>query len=155
VAGGSAQCGAAYLPPLEGTGSYKEPGFVYVVLNCFKDLNWLRGKPVQPFRKRRKIIESQNGLGWKGPHSLPSLISCHRQGSLPPAEDAQGPIGWGLECLQGWAPQVLWAAVPVPHRPLSKEFFPSYLSKISLNSVLKLSPLVLSLDVHGKGLYLS
>ena len=47
-------------------------------------------------------IESQNRLGWKGPHSPPSPIRCHGQGCPPPAQAAHGPIQPGLKHLQGW-----------------------------------------------------
>ena len=51
-------------------------------------------------QSRTSIIESQNGLGWKGPQSPPS--PCHGQGCPPPAQAAQGPIQPGFEHFQGW-----------------------------------------------------
>ena len=48
------------------------------------------------------IVESQNGLGWKGPHSPSIPTPSHGQGCPPPGEAAQGPIQPGLERLQGW-----------------------------------------------------
>ena len=48
------------------------------------------------------IIESQNGLVWKGPHRPPSPTPCRGQGCPPPAQAAQGSIQAGLEHLQGW-----------------------------------------------------
>jgi len=52
-----------------------------------------------------KIIESQNGPGWKGPQGSSSPNpACHRQGHQPPYltpdQAAQGPIQPGLEHLQ-------------------------------------------------------
>jgi len=46
--------------------------------------------------------ESQNGLGWKGPHRSSIFNPCHGQGCPPPAQAAHGPIQPGLEHLQGW-----------------------------------------------------
>ena len=46
--------------------------------------------------------------------------------ATPPAQAVQGSVQPGLECLQGWGtPQLPWAAVPLPHCPLSKEFLPN------------------------------
>jgi len=49
-----------------------------------------------------QVIESQNGLGWKGPkRSSGSNPPCHGQGHLPPAQGAQSSIQPGLEHCQG------------------------------------------------------
>jgi len=45
-----------------------------------------------------KFIESQNGLGWKGPHLIPK--PCHGQGHLPPDQFAQSLVQPGLEHFQ-------------------------------------------------------
>ena len=49
------------------------------------------------------IIESQNGLGWKGPPS-PRCPQCLLWAGLStwPAQVAQSPVQPGLERLQGW-----------------------------------------------------
>jgi len=48
------------------------------------------------------VIESQNGLGWKGAQSPRCPNPCCGQGYPPPAPASQGPIQPGLECVQGW-----------------------------------------------------
>ena len=68
---------------------------------------------------RKEVTESQNnrgGLSWEGPHSPPSPNPCRpHQLRLPRA-----PSNLALSASRDGAPQLLWAAVPAPHRPLSE-----------------------------------
>jgi len=73
--------------------------------------------------KNHRFLESQNGLGWKGPLRSSSTTPCYRQGPLPLDQVAQRPILPGLEHLQGWVTHSFsWQPVPVPYHPLRKEF---------------------------------
>jgi len=47
--------------------------------------------------------------------------SSHGQGCPPPAQAAQGPSNLALSASRDGASTALWAAVPVPHRPLGQE----------------------------------
>jgi len=80
-----------------------------------------------------RMIQTQNGLSWKGAQRSSTSSSLPWAGLPPTSSAAQGPIQPGLEHLQGWGTTASWAAVPVPHHPLSKEFplisnqnFPSF-----------------------------
>jgi len=65
------------------------------------------------------FIESQTGLGWKGPQSPPRPSPCHGQGCPPAAQVPRAPSNLALSASRDGAPQLHWAAVPAPHRPLS------------------------------------
>jgi len=45
---------------------------------------------------------------------------CHGQGVHPPAQLPRAPPNLALSTSRNGAPQLLWAAVPGPHRPLVK-----------------------------------
>ena len=83
----------------------------------------------------------------KGPQSPPSPTLCHRQGSLPPVQLPRAPSNLALSTSRDGAPQLLWAAVPAPHHPLSEKF--PLTPNINLSSFsLKSFFLVLSLPDH-------
>ena len=70
---------------------------------------------------------SYQRMAWVGKdlkaHPVPT--HCCGQGCHPAAQAAQGPIQPGLEPPGMGHPQLLWATVPAPHCPLSKEFLPN------------------------------
>ena len=74
-------------------------------------------------------IESQNGLGWKGPQGSCISNSPAGQGHQPPHlldQVAQGPIQPGLEHLQGRGIYNLSGQpVPTPHHSPGKELPPT------------------------------
>ena len=74
----------------------------------------------------RRLIESQNGLGWKGHLKIISFqLPCHGQGHLPLDQVAQSPIQPDFDHFQGWGIHSFSGQpVPVPHHPHSKEFLP-------------------------------
>lgn len=92
----------------------------------------------------KKVMKSQNGLGWNGPYRSSRFQPlCHGQDCQPPDHVAHSPIHPGLEHVQRWGTySSSGQPVLVPPHPHSEEFFPNLnLSSFSL----KLLPLVLSL----------
>ena len=69
--------------------------------------------------------ESQNGLGWKGPQSPRPPNPCRGQGCPHQLRLPRTPSNLALSTSRHGAPQLLWAAVPAPHRPLGKELLPN------------------------------
>ena len=53
-------------------------------------------------------------------HPAPTMY--RGQGCHPPAQAVQAPSNVALSASRDGAPQLLWAAVPAPHRPLSKVY---------------------------------
>ena len=64
-------------------------------------------------------------LGWKEPHSPPSPSLCHGQGCPHQLRLLRAPSNLALNASRDGAPQLLWAAVPAPHCPLSEKFPPN------------------------------
>ena len=95
------------------------------------------------------IIKFQNGLGWKGPQSPPGPTPCHGQGCPPPAQLPRAPSNLALSASRDGAPQLLWAAVPVPHCPLSGNLSPKMEPQSPLFQV-KIIPPILSCNVGGE-----
>ena len=77
------------------------------VIDSQNDLGWNGPTRYQHFiflaeNHKNRITESLCGLGWKRPQSPHRPNPSHGQGCPPPAQAAQSPIQPGLECLQGW-----------------------------------------------------
>ena len=91
-----------------------------------------------------RIIESQNGLGWKRPQGSWISNPPARQGHQPPHlldQVAQGPIQPGLEHLQGWGIHNLSGQpVPAPHHYPCKELPPNIQPKSSLFQLKTIPP---------------
>ena len=63
--------------------------------------------------------------GERAHEDCPVPTLCHGQGCHPPAQLPRAPSNLALNASRDGAPQLLWAAVPVPHCPLSREFLPN------------------------------
>ena len=57
---------------------------------------------------------------------------CCGQGCHPAAQLPRAPFNLALSASRDGAPQLLWAAVPVPHCPLSEEFPPNIQPKSAI-----------------------
>jgi len=65
-----------------------------------------------------QMIESENGLGWKGTSKLIWFQpACHDQGHLTPAQGAQSSIQPGLEHCQGGGSRKRSDRCPLPREP--------------------------------------
>ena len=71
------------------------------------------------------IIESQNGLVQRDLKAHPVPTPCYGLDALHQFSLHRAPSSLPLSTCRDGAPTALWAAVPAPHFPLSKEFLPS------------------------------
>jgi len=97
------QCwGITCIPAVEWYSSSSVSGYI------FQDRNRELGHALSRLERDEdwsRLIESQIGLGWKGPQGSWISNPPARQGHQPPhlvGQVAQGPIQPGLEHLQGW-----------------------------------------------------
>ena len=97
-----------------------------------------------------KIMESQNGLGWKGPPSPPTPTPAMGRAAPQQLRLPRAPSNLALSASRDGASQLLWAAVPAPHCPLSKEFSPNTYPKFPLFYFKAIFSLVLSLSVKSQ-----
>jgi len=72
--------------------------------------------------------QSYRSREWLRLEGTPEIIELHPQpwAGLPQTSSAaQGPSNLALNASRDGAPTALWAAVPAPHCPLSKELPPN------------------------------
>ena len=86
--------------------------FSPLLAECFQ----IEEHMVGPIKNKHRIIE------WHGLEGTLKITQfqppCHGQGCPPPVQLPRAPSNLALSTSRDGAPQLLWAAVPVPHRPL-------------------------------------
>jgi len=76
--------------------------------------------------------EPQNGWVGGDLKAHPALSSCHGSAAAQQVRLEKGPSSLAWSACRDVHPQLLWAAVPGPHRPPSKEFLPNISAKYPL-----------------------